>query len=83
MRALDRHAPLRRALVRAARSGGGKQTPPERQKKDVVILDVFGGKIASIRLEMDGWVDYLHVAKVGDRWLVVNVLWDMKPRPPQ
>lgn len=71
------------ALVQIVRAGGGKQTPPERQQKDVVILDVYQKKIASLRVEMDGWVDYLHVAKMGERWVIVNVLWDMKPRPAQ
>lgn len=70
-------------LVQAVRGGGGKNTPAERQQKDVEILDVYNGKIASLRVEMDGWVDYLHVGKFGDRWVIVNVLWDMKPRPPQ
>ncbi len=70
-------------LVQIVRAGAGKQTPPERQLKDVVILDVFQKKIASLRVEMDGWVDYLHVAKMGERWVIVNVLWDLKPRPPQ
>jgi hypothetical protein len=68
-------------LVQIVRTGAGKNTPPERQKKDVEILDVYAGKIASLRVEMDGWVDFLHVGKFGDRWLIVNVLWELKPRP--
>jgi hypothetical protein len=68
-------------LVQIVRAGSGKNTPPERQKKDVEILDVYNGKIASLRVEMDGWVDFLHVGKFGDRWLIVNVLWELKPRP--
>lgn len=67
-------------LVQLVRAGGGKSTPPERQKKDVQILDVYNGKIASLRVEMADFVDYLHVAKFGDRWLIVNVLWDLKHR---
>jgi hypothetical protein len=68
-------------LVQIIRAGSGKNVPPERQKKDVEILDVYAGKIASLRVEMDGWVDFLHVGKFGDRWLIVNVLWELKPRP--
>lgn len=68
-------------LVQIIRAGSGKSVPPERQKKDVEILDVYAGKIASLRVEMDGWVDFLHVGKFGDRWLIVNVLWELKPRP--
>ncbi len=76
---LDHMSAMR--LVQIIRTGSGKTTPPERQKKDVEILDVYNGKIASLRVEMDGWVDFLHVAKFGERWLIVNVLWDTKPRP--
>ena len=28
-------------LIRGAKSGGGKATPPDKQRKDVAILDVF------------------------------------------
>jgi hypothetical protein len=78
---LDHMSAMR--LVQIIRMGSGKNTPPERQKKDVEILDVYAGKIASLRVEMDGWVDFLHVGKFGDRWLIVNVLWEPKPRPAQ
>ena len=76
---LDHMSAMR--LVQIIRTGGGKNIPAERQQKDVAILDVYNGKIASLRVEMDGWVDYLHVGKFGDRWLIVNVLWEPKPRP--
>jgi hypothetical protein len=76
---LDHMSAMR--LVQIIRAGSGKSVPPERQKKDVEILDVYAGKIASLRVEMDGWVDFLHVGKFGDRWLIVNVLWEPKPRP--
>lgn len=75
---LDHMSAMR--LVQIIRAGSGKSIPAERQKKDVEILDVYAGKIASLRVEMDGWVDFLHVGKFGDRWLIVNVLWEPKPR---
>lgn len=28
---------------------------------------------------MAGWVDYLQLAKVDGRWVIVNVLWERKP----
>lgn len=68
-------------LVQFTRNGGGKNTPKEKQQKDVTILDVFGNA-ASVRLEMNGWIDYLHVAKFNGRWVIVNVLWELKPQPP-
>lgn len=67
-------------LVEYTQRGGGKNTPPAQQQKDVRILDIFGNA-ASVRAEMAGWIDYLHVAKDADgRWLIVNVLWELKPR---
>ncbi len=67
-------------LVQFTRNGGGKNTPKEKQQKDVTILDIFGNA-ASVKLEMNGWIDYLHVAKFNGRWVIVNVLWEVKPQP--
>ena len=64
-------------LVEGTRRGSGRNTPKEKQLADVRILDVFGNA-ASVRLEMSGWIDYLHVAKVGGEWQIVNVLWELK-----
>jgi hypothetical protein len=68
-------------LVQFTRNGGGKNTPKDKQQKDVTILDTFGNA-ASVKLEMNSWVDYLHVAKFNGRWVIVNVLWELKPQPP-
>lgn len=67
------------ALVQGTRGGFGKQTPVAEQQKDVTIYDVIGGA-ATVKLEMRDWVDYMHIAKVNGKWLIVNVLWEMKPR---
>ena len=66
-------------LVTATRNGGGKNTPPNQQRKDVRILDIFGNT-ASVRVDASSWVDYLHVAKWNGRWVIVNVLWEMRPQ---
>lgn len=66
-------------LVLNTRRGGGKETPPAEQRKDVRILDIFGNT-ASVRIDADSWVDYLHVARWNDRWVIVNVLWELRPR---
>jgi hypothetical protein len=65
-------------LVQGVKRGGGKQTPKERQQKDVTILDVFENA-ASVKIVASDWVDYLQIAKFNGRWLIVNVLWEMKP----
>lgn len=65
------------ALVNGTRHGWGKETPKDRQQKDVTILDVFGNA-ASVKAVMADWIDYLHLAKVDGRWVIVNVLWELK-----
>jgi hypothetical protein len=65
-------------LIERWRSGDGKTTLPENQKKEVTILDVHG-RMASVKLEATAWVDYLHLAKFNDRWVIINVLWELKP----
>lgn len=66
------------SLVQGTRRGGGKETPKERQQKDVTILDVFENA-ASVKIVASDWVDYLHVARWNGRWVIVNVLWELKP----
>jgi hypothetical protein len=66
-------------LVQASRSGFGKQTPAAEQQKDVTVLDVFGGA-ATVKLEMRDWIDFMHIAKINGKWMIVNVLWETKPR---
>ena len=66
------------SLVQGTRRGGGKDTPKERQDKDVIILDVFQNS-ASVKAVMSDWIDYMHMAKYNGRWVIVNVLWELKP----
>ena len=66
-------------LVEGVRKGGGKKTPPEKQQKDITILDVYEN-VATVKLVASSWIDYLQIAKFNDRWLIVNVLWELKPK---
>jgi hypothetical protein len=66
-------------LVLNTRNGGGKDTPADQMQKDVDILDIFGNA-ASVRATMSGWIDYMHMAKWNGRWVIVNVLWELKPQ---
>ena len=69
-------------LVQGVRSGYGKSTPKEKQQKDVTILDVYENA-ASVKLVASDWIDYLHIAKFSGRWVIVNVLWELKPKEKQ
>jgi hypothetical protein len=65
-------------LVNSTRHGYGKETAKEKQQKDVTLLDLFGNA-ASAKVIMAEWIDYMQLAKVDGRWLIVNVLWERKP----
>ena len=67
-------------LVLGTRAGGGRDTPPARQQKDVTILDIYQNA-ASAKIIASDWIDYLHLAKWNGRWVIVNVLWELKPSP--
>ena len=69
-------------LVQNTRAGGGSRTPAERQQKDVTILDTFNN-VAIVKVVASDWVDYLEIAKFNGAWKIVNVLWEMKPRPAE
>lgn len=43
-------------------------------RRDILVFDI-DGEIACAKLTADGWVDYFHLAKMDDRWVIVNVLW--------
>jgi hypothetical protein len=66
-------------LVQSTRNGGGKDTPSEQMQKDVAILDIYQNT-ASVRATMSGWIDYMHMARWNGRWVIVNVLWELKPQ---
>ena len=65
-------------LVELTRQGVIK-TPREKWDRSVRVLDVTGNA-AVARVETPWFVDYFHLARWGDRWLIVNALWYSKPR---
>lgn len=62
-------------LVQGTRAGGGKDEAIKRE--EVRILDIFQNT-AAVRIDAGTWVDYLHVAKWNGRWVIVNVLWELR-----
>jgi hypothetical protein len=46
---------------------------------DVAILDAYGD-IATVRLLSAAYMDYVQVARFGDRWQIINVLWQRRLR---
>ena len=68
-------------LVQITRSGGGKDIPKDKQQKDVTVLDIFGNAAVAKVIASD-WIDYMQLAKWNGRWVIVNVLWELKPKEP-
>ncbi len=66
-------------LVQYTRGRAGRPKP-EKQQKDVTILDVYGNT-ASVKTVARDFIDYLHLGKVNGEWKIINVLWEMKPEP--
>lgn len=68
-----------KALIKQTERGGGSGTPEAERRTDVSILDIFEGA-ASVRVDATGWIDYMHLAEVDGRWVIMNVLWEARPR---
>jgi Putative lumazine-binding len=66
-------------LIEGTRRGFGTDAPADKRQSDVAILDIFGNT-ASVRATMQEWIDYMHMGKVNGRWVIINVLWEMKPK---
>ncbi|HEY5852245.1 MAG TPA: nuclear transport factor 2 family protein [Lysobacter sp.] len=65
-------------LVELTRQGALK-TPKDQWNRSCTALDV-AGNIAVVRAETPWFVDFFHMGKFGDRWIIVNALWYSKPR---
>ncbi|QWP77757.1 nuclear transport factor 2 family protein [Lysobacter sp. K5869] len=66
-------------LVELTRQGALK-TPKERWDRSCAALDV-AGNVAVARAETPWFVDFFHLGKFGERWVIVNALWYAKPKP--
>ena len=67
------------SLVQGTRARASRPTPKDQRQNDVTVLDVFGNT-ASVKIVATDWIDYLHVAKFNGHWVIVNVLWELKPQ---
>lgn len=58
---------------------GALKTPKDQWDRRCTVLDVTGNA-ASVRLETPWFVDYFHMGRFGQRWVIVNALWYPKPK---
>ena len=65
-------------LVQSTRRGVGK-IPPAERRDSVTILDIFGNA-AIARVDPTTWVDFLELIKWNGQWVIVNVVWENRPR---
>ena len=64
-------------MVGWTRAGEGRTAVAEERTFEITIDDVFR-HIATVRVLSTPYMDYLHIAKLGDRWLIVNALWERR-----
>jgi len=64
------------ALVADTASGEGTDFDP---LQEVTVLDVFRD-IATVMVRSEPFVEYLHLARFGNRWLIVNALYSVLVR---
>jgi hypothetical protein len=67
----------REEMIQATRGGHGKGLD---RPYEVSILDAYGD-IATVRVFSAAYIDYLHVARSGGQWLLLNVLWQRRAPP--
>ena len=65
-------------LVDLTRQGALK-TPKDQWSRSVRVLDI-AGNAAVARVETPWFIDYFHLGRFGDRWVIVNALWYPKPK---
>ena len=51
----------------------------EKSPKEIEILDLLD-KTATAKLTAEWGVDYFHLAKMEDKWYIMNVLWQSPPK---
>jgi putative lumazine-binding protein len=61
-------------MIAATRAGRGTKLDRPYEAK---ILDAFAD-IAAVSVLSSAYMDYLHVARSGDDWLLLNVLWQRR-----
>ena len=68
-------------LVQITGARANRPTPAAERQQDITVLDVFENA-ASAKVVAGGWIDYLHLVRWNGRWVIINVLWEMKPDRP-
>ncbi|MCP4542727.1 MAG: nuclear transport factor 2 family protein [Chloroflexi bacterium] len=62
-------------MVKATGDGRGRIENPEKGRKQVTIFDTTD-TMSCVKIVSEKFIDYLHLTKDGEKWFIVNVLWD-------
>jgi len=64
-------------MVGWTRAGEGR-TADARERAFEIVIDKVFRHVASVSVLSSPYMDLLHIAKIGDRWLIANVLWEVR-----
>lgn len=64
-------------LISYTKRGSGRKLWQEGQEIEVIVLDIYKS-IASVKVMGPHYYEYLHLAKIENQWVILNVLWDYK-----
>jgi hypothetical protein len=65
----------REDMVAATAAGYGRKYE---RPYEATVLDAFED-IATVRVLSSVYMDFLHIGRFGEQWLIVNVLWQRRP----
>ncbi len=66
-------------LVQVAKDWNREGWLPEDAPREITILDIQD-KIALVKTTAYWGIDYLHLCKMDDKWMIVNVIWQNFPK---
>ncbi len=65
------------AMVGFTREGGGSTHPESEKVFEIEVLDALR-HIATVKVSSYPYMDYLHLAKIADRWWIINCLYEVR-----
>ena len=68
------HQLTKEQMLEKTREGGGSDIPADKRNIEITILDKYE-EIATVKVVAHEYIDYLHLVKQDEQWLIVNALW--------
>jgi Putative lumazine-binding len=64
----------RELLVQRVAKNNAETYSDKAKRADAKLLSLVSN-IASVRLDMDQWTDFMHLVEVDGQWKIINILW--------